>query len=46
MAAAAAITGDEEAQIRQIANELGFEHSEFVQARLAYSDKRTVLKKR
>ena len=40
------ITGDEETQIRQIANELGFSHKEFVQARLAYSDKRSILKRR
>ena len=41
-----AITGDEEAQIWQIASELGFSHPEYVQARLAYSDKRTVLRKK
>jgi len=40
------ITGDEETQIRQISNELGFSHKEFVQARLAYSDKRSILKRR
>jgi len=38
------ITGDEETQIRQISNELGFSHKEFVQARLAYSDKRSILR--
>ena len=38
------ITGDEESQIRQIANELGFDHQDFVEARLAYSDKRSVFK--
>jgi uncharacterized tellurite resistance protein B-like protein len=40
-----AITGDEEAQIWQIASELGFSHPEYIKARLAYSDKRTVLRK-
>jgi uncharacterized tellurite resistance protein B-like protein len=39
-----AISGEEEAQIWQIASELGFSHPEYVQARLAYSDKRTVLR--
>ena len=38
------ITADEEAQIRQIASELGFEHQQFIQARLAYSARRSVLK--
>ena len=41
-----AITGEEENQIWQIASELGFQHSEYIQARLAYQDKRTVFKKR
>jgi uncharacterized tellurite resistance protein B-like protein len=41
-----AISGEEEAQIWQIASELGFSHQEYVQARLAYSDKRTVLRRR
>jgi uncharacterized tellurite resistance protein B-like protein len=40
------ITGDEEEQIRQISNELGFTHEDYIQARLAYSDKRSVLKPR
>jgi uncharacterized tellurite resistance protein B-like protein len=40
------ITGDEELQIREISNELGFSHQEFIQARLAYSDKRSILKPR
>jgi uncharacterized tellurite resistance protein B-like protein len=40
-----AITGEEEAQIWQIASELGFSHQDYVQARLAYSDKRTVLRR-
>ena len=40
------ITGDEESQIRQISNELGFDHKEFIEARLAYSDKRSILKRR
>lgn len=38
------ISGAEEAQIRQIASELGFSHAEFVAARAAYNDKRDVLK--
>ncbi len=37
-----AITGDEEAQIWQIASELGFQHHEYIQTRLKYSAKRTV----
>ena len=41
-----AITGEEEAQIWQIASELGISHPEYVEARLAYSSKRTVLQKR
>ena len=39
-----AISGEEEAQIWQIASELGFAHPEYVKARLRYSDKRTVLR--
>jgi uncharacterized tellurite resistance protein B-like protein len=39
-----AISGEEEAQIWQIASELGFAHPEYVKARLHYSDKRTVLR--
>jgi uncharacterized tellurite resistance protein B-like protein len=39
-----AITGEEEGQIWQIASELGFTHNEYVEARLAYSNKRTVLR--
>ena len=39
------ISGEEEAQIWQIASELGFAHSEYIQVRLAYSDKRTVLRR-
>jgi uncharacterized tellurite resistance protein B-like protein len=38
------ITADEETQIRQIASELGFEHQQFIQARLAYSARRSVFK--
>jgi uncharacterized tellurite resistance protein B-like protein len=44
-AADQAITGDEEAQIWQIAAELGFRHEEYVQVRLKYSDKRTVFRR-
>jgi uncharacterized tellurite resistance protein B-like protein len=36
------ISAEEEAQIRQIASELGIQHDEYVNVRLAYSDKRTV----
>ena len=43
-AADEAITPEEEAQLRQTASELGFSHADFVQARLAYSDKRTVFR--
>ena len=39
-----AVSGDEEAQISQIASELGFSHAEYISGRLAYSDKRTVLR--
>jgi uncharacterized tellurite resistance protein B-like protein len=39
-----AISADEESQIAQIAGELGFPHADYVKARLAYSDKRTVLR--
>jgi uncharacterized tellurite resistance protein B-like protein len=41
-----AISGEEEAQMRQIASELGFAHPEYLQVRLKYSDKRTVLRDR
>ena len=44
-AADQAITGEEEAQIWQIAAELGFRHEEYVQVRLKYSDKRTVFRR-
>jgi uncharacterized tellurite resistance protein B-like protein len=40
-----AMTPEEEAQIRQIASELGFSHDEYVRARLAYTDKRTVFRR-
>lgn len=40
------ITSDEEAQIRQIASELGFDHQEYVRVRLAYSAQRAVLRPR
>lgn len=38
------ISGAEEAQIRQIASELGFSHREYVDARAQWSDKREVLR--
>jgi uncharacterized tellurite resistance protein B-like protein len=40
------ITPDEDARIWQIAGELGFTHEEFVQVRLSYSDKRSVMRRR
>lgn len=43
-AADASISGVEEAQIRQIASELGFSHRDFVNARSAYAEHREVLK--
>jgi uncharacterized tellurite resistance protein B-like protein len=36
------ISTEEESHIRQIASELGFDHAEFVAARLPYSKKRSV----
>jgi tellurite resistance protein len=44
-AADEAISGDEEAQIRQIASELGFPQPQYLEVRLRYSDKRTVLRR-
>jgi len=44
-AADEAITSEEEAQIWQIAAELGFQHDEYIQVRLKYSDKRTVMRR-
>jgi uncharacterized tellurite resistance protein B-like protein len=38
------VSSVEETQIRQIASELGLSHREYVNARLAYSDKREILK--
>ena len=43
-AADQSISGVEEAQIRQVASELGFSHRQFVEARSAYSEHREVLK--
>ena len=43
-AADESITSAEEAQIRQIASELGFSHRQFVEARKLYSQHREVLK--
>ncbi len=40
-----AITGEEDAQIRQIASEIGVPHDEVIQRRLKWSEQRTVLKK-
>jgi len=40
------VSGAEERQIWQIASELGFSHEEYVSARMAYSDLRTVLRNR
>lgn len=44
-AADSAITPDEDAQVRQIASELGIPHDEFLATRLKWSAQRTVLKK-
>lgn len=41
-----AITGEEEGQVWQIASELGFQHNQYIEARLAYSDKRTVFRRK
>ena len=38
------LTLDEEAQIRQVASELGFSHADFIAARLAYTKQRTVFR--
>lgn len=43
-AADESITSAEEAQIRQVASELGFSHRQFVEARKVYSQHREVLK--
>lgn len=40
-----AVSGEEETQIWQIARELGFSHDEYIRVRMAYSDKRTVLRR-
>ena len=40
------ITGDEEEQIRQIASELGLSHEEYIKARHAYTDKRSIFKRK
>jgi uncharacterized tellurite resistance protein B-like protein len=39
-----AISAEEETQIWQIARELGFSHADYIRVRIAYSDKRTVLR--
>jgi uncharacterized tellurite resistance protein B-like protein len=43
-AADKSITPDEESQIRQIASELGFDQQAFINARLAYSEHRSVVR--
>jgi uncharacterized tellurite resistance protein B-like protein len=40
-----AVSGDEETQIWQIARELGFSHDDYIRVRMAYSSKRTVLRR-
>jgi uncharacterized tellurite resistance protein B-like protein len=40
-----AVSGEEEAQIWQIASELGFEHAEYVNSRSRYAAQRTVLRR-
>ena len=39
------ISAEEEAQIRQVASELGFSHADYVATRLLYSDKRSVFRR-
>ncbi len=39
------ISGDEETRIRQIADELGFSHREYVDVRTHYNDQRTVMRR-
>ncbi len=39
------VSGEEESQIWQIASELGFEHADFINARLAYTNKRSIFKR-
>lgn len=43
-AAEGGISGEEESQVRQIASELGFSHAEYVAARGAWSEHRSVLR--
>jgi uncharacterized tellurite resistance protein B-like protein len=38
------ISSEEEAQVRQIASELGFSHGEYVEARAAWSEHRSVIR--
>jgi uncharacterized tellurite resistance protein B-like protein len=38
------ISSQEEAQVRQIASELGFSHGEYVEARAAWSEHRSVIR--
>jgi uncharacterized tellurite resistance protein B-like protein len=38
------ISGEEEAQVRQIASEMGFSHPEYIEARAAWSQHRSVLR--
>jgi hypothetical protein len=38
------VSSPEEQQIWQVASELGFTHEEYVTARMAYSDKRTIFR--
>jgi uncharacterized tellurite resistance protein B-like protein len=42
-AADGSITGDEETQIRLVADELGFSHAEMIEARSAWNDQRAVI---
>ena len=39
------ISGAEEGRIRQIADELGFSHREYIDVRSSYNDKRTVMRR-
>ena len=39
------ISGDEEIQLRQIAEELDFSHREYIEVRSSYNDKRSVIQR-
>ncbi len=39
------VSGEEEVQIRQISEELGFSHRDYIEVRSAYNDKRSVIRR-